>query len=86
MTLKYSPVERRMMKLLSDQEEHSVQELHKCLNDDMGLLKNVYVHIAALRRKLEGINCYIVTRRDTKSKISYYRYVVAASKTKSVKG
>lgn len=60
-------VKERMLRLLSDGLPHTRQELHSCLNDDLGALSNIRAHISSirqtLRRRGEDIVCELVTRR-----------------------
>lgn len=60
--IEFSPVERRMMQVLSDGKPHLDKELHGCLNDDMGATSNVRPHITSIRKKLrprgQSISCH----------------------------
>lgn len=42
-----------MFDILSDGEFHSRWELHACLPDDLGGIKNIGAHLTALRKILE---------------------------------
>lgn len=48
----YTPVQRRILKVLADGEPHDRAELHACLVDDLGPLSNIRVHLTRLRKKL----------------------------------
>lgn len=52
-----TPVERRMFELLSDGMDHTKEELHVCLSDDLARLVAVRQHLTNLRRKLpDGVD------------------------------
>jgi DNA-binding CsgD family transcriptional regulator len=69
----FTPVERRMLQVLSDGLPHTPQELHSCLWDDQGEVANIRRHIYEMRQKLRpkghDIVCE-VNRRQT-----FYRHV-----------
>lgn len=50
---KFTPVERRILEVLSDGKDHTKTELHGCLNDDMGPKSNVSVHVFNIRKKIQ---------------------------------
>lgn len=50
-----TPIQRKMMGVLSDGSWHSVVELHRCLNDDMGSLTNVRAHLTAIRKVIRPL-------------------------------
>lgn len=62
-----TPIQRKIVEVLSDGLPHHKEQLHECLNDDMGALSNVYAHITALRKILrpkgEDIVCVYDRRR-----------------------
>jgi hypothetical protein len=49
---KFTPVESRMLDVLSDGMAHTGDELHACLWDTDGDRSNIRTHLANLRRKL----------------------------------
>lgn len=49
---KLTPTQSRMLNILSDGLPHSREELHACLNDDLGELSNIQPHISLLRKSL----------------------------------
>jgi DNA-binding CsgD family transcriptional regulator len=58
----YTPVERRILGLLSDSLPHSREELGRCLSDDLSndVPRAVRWHVFNLRRKLRDRGEYIV--------------------------
>lgn len=69
----FTPIQSRMLEVLSDGMPHIMDELHACLNDDLGPRSNIYYHISNLRQKLrprgQDIICEFIRRR------TYYRHV-----------
>lgn len=58
----YTPTQKRILEALADGMPHSYAELLKCLNDDLGTLPLLVVHITNLRKKLpkgEEIICQL---------------------------
>lgn len=45
-------VQAKMLDVLSDGKSHAVEELHACLNDDLGPIDNVCAHITHLKKVL----------------------------------
>lgn len=71
--VKYTPVERRILKKLSDGQPHLVTDMMFCLNDELGAKSNLSEHIGNIRKKLppdEYIVCEIKFRK------TYYRHVI----------
>lgn len=62
----FTPVERKMMRVLSDGLPHRPAELHACLNDDLAPVNAFRWHVSNLRKKLrpggEDILCEIWNR------------------------
>ena len=50
--LQEGTVGERMLKILSDGYPHTRQELHTCLDDELGALGNIKIHISILRKTL----------------------------------
>lgn len=50
--LEWTPTQVRMLQVLRDGRQHRKEELHACLNDDMGPLTNIRAHITAINEKL----------------------------------
>lgn len=50
--LDLTPTQRRMLKVLADGLPHSREELHACLDDELGPVSNIKAHLTYLRRKL----------------------------------
>ncbi len=63
-------VPQRMLNLLSDGRPHTIQELHGCLEDELGELSNVWAHLTALRRALATRGEDVVCRR--RDGVSWY--------------
>ena len=64
--MKFTRTERRMMEILADGLPHSRRELHACLPDELGALKNIWTHLSRIRKKVrlkgEEIVCVIHNR------------------------
>lgn len=56
----FTPIETRMLKVLSDGLDHKREELHACLYDELSNLSAIQPHISRLRRKLHPIGQDIV--------------------------
>ncbi|MFA5376352.1 MAG: hypothetical protein WC455_11460 [Dehalococcoidia bacterium] len=48
----FTPTQTAMLKVLSDGLPHSKAELHACLPDEMGPLKNISRHLGEIRKAL----------------------------------
>lgn len=70
----YTPVEARMMKIFDDCKPHTREELHKCLNDELGGLCNIRPFILSLRKKLKPVGETIACEVPEGRRI-YYRKV-----------
>lgn len=58
-------VQLQILVLLSDGKPHSREEIHRCLSDDLGPLRNVRYHISRIRKFLpvdRHIVCEIFNR------------------------
>jgi hypothetical protein len=69
-----TPIQQKMVDLLSDGLCHTKEELHGCLYDDQGPLRNIAQHITMARKLLRPTGRDIICQREGKSK-SYYRLV-----------
>jgi hypothetical protein len=58
-----SPVQLKMVEILSDGKLHEPNELHKCLRDEMGELSNISPHLGAIRKILRGLGEDVATVR-----------------------
>jgi hypothetical protein len=58
----FTPVQRRMMAVLADGLPHTSRELHACLEDDLGPLRNIAAHLTAIRKVLRPRGEDILTR------------------------
>ena len=69
----FTPIQRRMLEVLSDGLPHHPDDLWKCLQDELAPKVNIKVHIKALRYKLrlrgQDIVCETIHRRG------HYRHV-----------
>lgn len=59
--IRFTPVEYRMINLLSDGEPHHRNELRKCLYDDLGRDLNIRVMICKIRSKIRPTGLIITT-------------------------
>ncbi len=69
----FTPVETKMLAVLSDGMPHGKEELHECLWDREGTVDNIRMHISNMRKKLERhghtIVCVTLWRK------AFYRHV-----------
>lgn len=72
-----TPVQYRMMKLLSDGNAHSREELQTCLEDDLAPITAVKFHISNLRKVLRDKGHGIISER--REDTTYYRQVIFCS-------
>lgn len=67
------PTEERMYNLLLDGINHSDQELHLCLDDELSSVDTIQAWISKLRKKLQPYRLHILrVRIDDRN---YYRMV-----------
>jgi DNA-binding CsgD family transcriptional regulator len=70
---RFTPTEKRMLRVLSDGLPHSRDELQLCLWDNLGAVSNIRCHLTSIRRKLrprgEDVLCVIHRSRPA------YRHV-----------
>lgn len=66
-------VPQRMLNLLSDGHPHSAQELHGCLEDELGPVENIKAHLTFLRKVLEPRGEDITCR--VRGGIAWYAHV-----------
>lgn len=73
----YTPIQRRIMHLLSDGKLHTKAELHKCILDDLSENTTVNMHITFLRKKLrligQTIICESYGQSSSGKKLIYFR-------------
>lgn len=71
--MSFTPVQRRILEILSDGLPHTRFELHKCLNDELSPVRNIRPHLTAIRKKIrphgEDILCEYIPHG------TYYRHV-----------
>lgn len=53
MSIRFTPMEERILAVLSDGLEHSFDELFACLNDELQGANNLSVYLFRLREKLK---------------------------------
>jgi hypothetical protein len=61
-----------MLKILADGEEHSLEDLHPSLEDELSELNTVHTHISNLRHKLRPLGEDIICLRKPKGKTRKY--------------
>lgn len=59
----FTPTQKCMLEVLSDENLHPAEELGKCLYDDLGRLSNVQSHVSEIRRILAVVGKTIGTHR-----------------------
>ncbi len=69
----YTPIEQRMINLLSDGIRHSYEEMFQCLDDELAGNTAVLFHITNLKNKLAKKGFGITSQRE--NKVTYYRMV-----------
>lgn len=47
-----TPIQQRILQLLSDGRSHARAELHACLDDELAMLTSLKFHVSRLRQKL----------------------------------
>lgn len=57
--VQYTPIERRILDVLADGKPHSVDELRKCLDDDLAGETALMFHIFRIRKKLKPYGQYV---------------------------
>ena len=70
----WTPVQAKMLQVLSDGKPHTKEELHACLHDDLGPINNIYVHIATINKQLRMSEQEIIRDRREPGK-KQYRWV-----------
>lgn len=48
----WTPVQAKMLQVLSDGKPHTKEELHACLHDDLGNMSNIRAHLTAINKQL----------------------------------
>lgn len=74
-----SPIQRKMLEVLSDGMPHTREELHACLWDEQGALSNIKAHITAIRAKLRPIGEDILCEVGYKLQFRYRHVRLLAS-------
>jgi len=63
----WTPVETKMLQLLSDGKPHTREELHGCLWDDKSYLRTIQFHLSKIRQRLrpqgQDIICELFKRQ-----------------------
>lgn len=73
MTELFSPIQQRMLVVLSDGRPHSREELRQCLADDLAQAASVSYHIALIRRALRPQGQDLICEYDRRRR--FYRHV-----------
>jgi DNA-binding winged helix-turn-helix (wHTH) protein len=71
----FTPIEARIIQVLSDGMAHTRQELHQCLDDDLSRLSSIQFHISNIRRKLRGRGEDVVCVLDGTIKYRHIRLI-----------
>ena len=74
MNIRLPPTQRRMMDVLQDGLPHPAKELHACLYDDQGPMKNISAHLAWLRSAIRPLGNGIIALRNGEQG-TYYQLV-----------
>ena len=69
----FTPVQQRMLNVLADGLQHTPKELHTCLEDELGPLTNIQIHISNIRSKLRPIGQDIAMEKSMLG--TFYRHV-----------
>jgi hypothetical protein len=69
----FTPIQRRMLLVLSDGQPHAAAELHACLYERDAPLSNIQSHITAIRKRIrpKGQDIICVQNGETR-----YQHVV----------
>lgn len=76
---KFTPVQRKIMDLLSDGRPHTVAELCDCLWDDQAAYSTVRVHIMNIRKILRPKGHDLVVTRLMARQIAYQHVMLLPS-------
>ena len=71
-----TPVQHKMMQMLSDGRAHSDKELHSCLTDDLAPLKAIRYHLTFVRNYLQEKQQVLITERKNGTLYYYIARVV----------
>jgi hypothetical protein len=61
--VRWTPTQRRILAVLADWQPHAREELHRCLNDDLGSLANLWAHVSNIRKALQPLGEDVVCVR-----------------------
>ncbi len=82
-----SNIQKEMLKVLSDGLPHKKIELHACLADDLGSMKNIHAHITFIRKHLrekgQDIICEFFKRKIHYRHVKLLRGITANHNEKS---
>ncbi len=82
-----SQIQLAMLKVLSDGLPHKKKELHACLFDDLGSMKNIHAHITSIRKHLrtkgQDVICEYFKRKIHYRHVKLLRGVTANHNQKS---
>lgn len=71
----FTRVQLKMLVVLADGKSHTREELHSCLVDDLGPLKNIRAHLTGIRKHLRPLGHDIVC--EIRNRRVFYRQVRA---------
>lgn len=80
---KFTPVQQCMLSILADGLPHTRAELHACLSDELGPLRNICVHLSRIRKVLRPAGQDIVCELYRRT-ICYRHVYLLAQKMLSV--
>lgn len=69
----FTPVQRKMLAVLSDGRPHKKTELHRCLYDELGESDNVFFHLSRMRKHLRPAGQDIIC--ELYRGALYYRHI-----------
>lgn len=72
---KFTPVQLKMLEVLSDGRPHTKEELHACLADELGPLRNICAHITGIRKQLQRRGEDIECIAPAKGRRTMYRHI-----------
>jgi hypothetical protein len=69
----FTPVQQRMLMILADGKPHTREELHACLEDELGALSNIQPHLTYIRRKIRPLGQDIICEFGNRR--LFYRHI-----------
>lgn len=56
----FTPTQQRILDVLSDGLPHTPEELHGCLDDELGDIENIRPHLTAIRKQIRPFGADIL--------------------------